>query len=193
MNVVLGSATKMDTTIIVSELIADTPTASPSSPSIRLTAFVQPTIHSTVSGIAREPTDIVPMSDMKFGFDTAVNIIPQRIATSAAIIWMDSFIHGRRFTMSSTAPIAAIISAPSIRPSTCVVKLTKSIIATTKPMNIASPPMRGMGWSCTRRPSRGTSIAPTRSAKPFTGGVMKYETIKATAKDKTTLSQTAIS
>ena len=48
-----GSATNIATTSIVSELIVDTPTASPSSPSIRLTAFVQPTIQRRVSGMGR--------------------------------------------------------------------------------------------------------------------------------------------
>ena len=114
MNVVFGSATKSETIIIVMELIADTPHASPSSPSMRLTAFVHPTIHSTVSGMASEPMGIVPISDMKLGFETAVKIMPQRIATSAAMICMDSFIHGRRLTMSSTAPITAMMSAPSL-------------------------------------------------------------------------------
>ena len=48
-----GSETNSDTISMVSELIADTPTASPSSPSIRLTALVQATIHSIVSGMER--------------------------------------------------------------------------------------------------------------------------------------------
>ena len=48
-----GSDTKRATTSMVRELMADTPTASPSSPSIRFTALVQPTIHSTVSGTVR--------------------------------------------------------------------------------------------------------------------------------------------
>ena len=190
--VVLGSATKTETMSIVTELIADTPTASPSSPSIRLTALVQPTIHSTVSGMASAPMGMVPISDLKFGFDTAVNMMPQRIATSAAMICIENFIHGLRLTISSTAPMTAIISAPSRRPITCVVKLTNSSADMTKPINIATPPMRGIGWSCTRRPSLGTSIAPTFSAKPFTGGVIKNEMIIATAKDRSTLSHTAI-
>ena len=53
MTATLGSATNIATTSIVSELMVDTPTASPSSPSIRLTAFVQPTIHSRVKGTGR--------------------------------------------------------------------------------------------------------------------------------------------
>ena len=53
-----GSETNSDTMSIVIELIADTPTASPSSPSIRLTAFVQPTIHSIVSGMESQPISI---------------------------------------------------------------------------------------------------------------------------------------
>ena len=39
-------------------------------------------------------------------------------------------------------------------------------------MKMARPPMRGMGWSCIRRLSLGTSTAPTFMAKVFTMGVM---------------------
>ena len=40
-------------------LIVETPQARPSSPSIRLTAFVMPTIHSTVMGIASQPLSLI--------------------------------------------------------------------------------------------------------------------------------------
>ena len=49
----LGSATISATISIVTELMALTPQARPSSPSMRLTALVTPTIHSTVTGMLR--------------------------------------------------------------------------------------------------------------------------------------------
>ena len=48
-----------------------------------------------------------------------------------------------------------------------------------KPMKIARPPMRGMGWSCIRRLSLGTSTAPYFTASTFTRGVATQETIAA--------------
>ena len=80
---------------------------------------------------------------------------------------------GRRFTMSSTAPITAMITAPTSRPITWVDMFTNSSRLITKPRKMAMPPIRGMGWSWTRRSSLGTSMAPTRLAKSFTGGVIR--------------------
>ena len=51
----LESETSIDTTSIVSDAMAETPQASPSSPSMRLTEFVQPTIHSIVTGTESMP------------------------------------------------------------------------------------------------------------------------------------------
>ncbi len=48
------SETSSAMTSIDTALIVDTPQASPSSPSMRLTAFVMPTIHSTVTGMASQ-------------------------------------------------------------------------------------------------------------------------------------------
>ena len=50
-----GSATKMAIASMVSALMELTPIASPSSPSIRFTAFVSPTIQITVMGIDSHP------------------------------------------------------------------------------------------------------------------------------------------
>lgn len=55
MSATFGSDTSSATTRMVTQLMVDTPTARPSSPSIRLTEFVMPTIHSTVSGMASHP------------------------------------------------------------------------------------------------------------------------------------------
>ena len=48
-----GMPSSMATRKIVSAAMEDTPAASPSSPSMRLTVFVSPTIQKIVAGIAR--------------------------------------------------------------------------------------------------------------------------------------------
>ena len=103
----------------------------------------------------------------------ASNTRPERMATMAASSWAASLAQGLRLTMSSTAPIIAMITAPTRRPMTWVDMFTKSSRLITKPRKMANPPMRGMGWSWTLLPSLGTSIAPTFSANSFTGGVMR--------------------
>jgi len=55
MSAVWPSETKSAITSIVTALMVETPLARPSSPSIRLTAFVMPTIHSTVIGMDAQP------------------------------------------------------------------------------------------------------------------------------------------
>ena len=51
------SETRMAMTSIVIALMVETPLARPSSPSMRFTAFVTPTIHSTVTGYFNQPSD----------------------------------------------------------------------------------------------------------------------------------------
>ena len=75
--------------------------------------------------------------------------------------------------------VTAMITAPSSMPMTGVDMFTNSSTDSTKPMKMARPPIRGMGWSWTRRPSFGTSMAPTCSAKRLTGGVIRKATRKA--------------
>lgn len=47
-----------------------------------------------------------------------------------------------------------------------------------KPKKMASPPIRGIGWSCILRPSFGISTAPTRKASDFTTGVAIRDTTR---------------
>ena len=51
-----GSATVRAMTSMVMELMVDTPQASPSSPSMRLTALVMPTIQITEMGMDSQPS-----------------------------------------------------------------------------------------------------------------------------------------
>ena len=61
-----------------------------------------------------------------------------------------------------------------------------------KPRKMARPPMRGMGWSCTRRASPGTSTAPTITASRLTIGVSAKLTTNAKRIASMTLIQTAV-
>ena len=117
---------------------------------------------------------------------------PQRITTSAATICTLSFTHALRFTMSSTAPIPTMMVAPMSMPMILVSISEKMRMEARKPMNIASPPMRGMGWLCTRRSSLGTSIAPIVSANFFTCGVITSEITNDRAAASTIFSHMAM-
>ena len=136
---------------------------------------------------------MVVCSENAFGFDIASKTMPQRIATTAATICPASLTHALRLTISSIAPMTTIISAPSRMPSTGVDTSTNMSSDSTKPMKMASPPMRGIGWSCTRRSSFGISIAPTFSAKRLTGGVIMNDTAAANAIASSSLSHSDIS
>ena len=65
-----GSATRSATTRIVMQLIVLTPTARPSSPSMRFTLFVMPTIQRIVIGIASQPSSTLSVWLNTFGFIT---------------------------------------------------------------------------------------------------------------------------
>ena len=64
-----------------------------------------------------------------------------------------------------------MITAPSSMPRYCLDRGRKTSTLSRKPKKMARPPMRGMGWLCIRRPSLGTSTAPTRKARERTTGV----------------------
>ena len=83
MSATFGSDTSSATTRMVTQLMVDTPTARPSSPSIRLTEFVMPTIHSTVSGMASHPRTMASWLLNTFGFDTTLMTTPCSTAMTA--------------------------------------------------------------------------------------------------------------
>ena len=66
---ILTSATISAITISDAVEMADTPTASPSSPSMKLTAFVIATIQMIVIGTESQPRFTYVMSENTFGFD----------------------------------------------------------------------------------------------------------------------------
>ena len=167
----LPSLTSSATTNMVVEAMVLTPTARPSSPSIRLTLLVMPTIHSMVTGTASQPRISNSLSEKILGLLKNSMTTPWATAIIAAAIWTSSFIHARRLTTSSIAPQATISTAPSRMPRTWRVISTKSTTLKRKPRNMARPPMRGIGWSWTRRLPSGTSMAPIFCAKALTTGV----------------------
>ena len=84
-------------------------------------------------------------------------------------------------------PSTTIITAPSSIPFRSVSSGTISSMAATNPKKMASPPIRGMGWSCIRRPSLGTSTAPTFTDSAFTSGVEAKDTAAASASASSTV------
>ena len=186
-----ASETSMETTSIDSEAIADTPQARPSSPSIRLTEFVTPTIQSIVTGTARMPTVMACSPVMSRGFETTFMMTPDSTAMTAATICTQNFSHALRFITSSMAPTTTMSIAPSRMPRTCGVMLAKSRTESRKPRKMASPPMRGIGWLWICLFLSGTSIAPTCFAKERTTGVATKDITKATARANIMFFQTA--
>ncbi len=81
--------------------------------------------------------------------------------------------------MSSSTPSTTMITAPSSIPFFSAFSGTNTSTAARKPKKMASPPMRGMGWSCIRRPSLGTSTAPNFTDSTFTTGVAAQDTTAA--------------
>ena len=69
-----------------------------------------------------------------------------------------------------------MMTAPQQHPPHLGVQVQKEQDAEQEAQEDGQSAMRGMGWSCMRRPSLGTSTAPTRKARERTTGVV----IKAT-------------
>mgnify|MGYP006932164795 CR=1 FL=1 len=111
---------------------------------------------------------------------------------TAARIWIRNFVHARSETMSSITPVMTMMIDPMRMPRTSCVMSANRSVETMKPRKMARPPMRGMGWSCTRRASPGTSTAPTFTASRLTNGVRAMLTTKATRIASMTLIQTAV-
>ena len=79
-------------------------------------------------------------------------------------------------------PRMTMTTAPSSMPRSWVVRGRKSSTLRMKPKKMASPPILGMGWSCIRRLSRGTSTAPILKARERTTGVAIRATTAATSR-----------
>ena len=85
-----------------------------------------------------------------------------------------------------------MITAPSSIPRRGASRGTKIRALRIKPKKMASPPIRGMGWLCIRRLSRGISTAPTRKARVRTTGVVIKATMAAVSRAAATAPMTEI-
>ena len=113
------------------------------------------------------------------GLDSTSMRLPAMTAIRAAATCTKNFGLAGRAYLSSSMPSTTIITAPSNIPCFSVFNGTNSRMAVIKPKKIASPPIRGMGWSCILRPSLGTSTAPTFTDSAFTNGVAARDTAAA--------------
>ena len=110
------SDTKSAMTSIEMALMVETPQARPSSPSMRLTAFVMPTIHKTVMGTASQPRSQYGLSAKTLGFESVWMTTPWNTATSAAKICTQNLKYARSGDISSTTPKTTIMDAPNKMP-----------------------------------------------------------------------------
>src|SRR5581483_6462493 len=166
-----------------------TPAASPSRPSIRLTALAISATQITVSsgdrsgerttkpakGILKN-SSVTPSSDRR---------LPEKT-------WPASLAGGDTSRRSSRAPTANIVVAPISSPSGSEVprktgrnrgRTEATAMAARKPPYIAAPPRVGVGRSWTRRGS-GDTTAPRRMATRRTVGVRAQVTRAATARTR---------
>ena len=88
--------------------------------------------------------------------------------------------------MSSKMPSTTMMTAPSSIPCLGWSRGMSSSTLMINPRKIARPPIRGIGWSCIRRPSRGTSMAPTLTDSAFTSGVVAKDTTPASTSASST-------
>ena len=160
------------TASMVTAAIDDTPTARPSSPSIRLTALVMPTIQRMVTGMANTPRWKKGASENGFKLvNSRICSPPTHTGMAAAMICTANLSFAPSASTSSKMPSATMIVAPSSTHSMVWSSRPNTRIEHRKPPKIARPPSRGMGCLCIRRLSLGTSIAPIFWAKRLTGGV----------------------
>src|ERR1019366_6575949 len=176
--------------------MVQTPAASPSTPSEKLTTFINPTSQITV----KTPPVLGNVSAPTNGSVTSVTTAPPSTAITAAAIWPRSLYCGRRSRASSIAPIRAIRHAPASRAQVWTVSPVLGLAptvrgspivpgiqiaaATTTPARIARPPSNGVARSASPR-SLGIAIAPTRRASRAARGVSTVATTIATTNANT--------
>jgi hypothetical protein len=178
-------------------MIAATPPARPSRPSIRLMAFVTPTIHSTAATGPTQPTSQVP----PHGRLTASTVHPTCTSSTAARHSSPNFFHPAMSTKSSTTPVtntsptATGNASASVRPMVgkrCshTARHPASVANPTPPIT-ATPPMRGIGLTCTFR-SPGTSSTCSACANRIIGPVRMFVINPATRAAKSPQSPSRI-
>src|SRR5437764_15128413 len=167
--------------------MATMPAASPSRPSMKLTAFAMTATHTTVtSGCKSRDSDSTPVNgNRKKNIDT-----PSRYSTDPASTWPDSLAGAEISRTSSPRPTAKMIVAAittangaddpsntSLKSGSC----DATAIATRKATNMAAPPTVGSGVVCTRRsPGITTRLRTTTTLR--TTNVSNQVPTSATAK-----------
>ena len=155
-----SEASRAMTNMVVAEM-AETPLARPSSPSMRFTELVMATIQRIVKGTDSPPSTQYRLSEKILGLEKARIVTPWVAGIAAATICTTNFSMAGKAMMSSTTPSTTLMTAPSRMLFISEVMGTNNKMLTMKPMKIARPPRRGIGTLCIRRPSLGTSMAPT--------------------------------
>ena len=151
----------------VTPAMPQTPAASPSSPSRKLTMFITATIQMTVKG---PPTQAGRSTTPRNGKVKWSTHTPKTTGIEAASTCPPSFSHQASPRKSSIAPTAVATAQPISTPRTGRVRSRNASDGTMIPKNIAIPPSRGIGIRWMRR-SSGWSTAPKRLAIPATAGV----------------------
>src|SRR5262245_6231723 len=144
-----------------------TPAASPSIPSRKLTMFMTATMKSIESGT---PSHAGTSSTPRNGNVTWSIHTPNMHGIEAATNWPMSFTDGDRPRKSSTAPTTVATAAPRRTPLLSSERSRNASDGTRMPRKIARPPRRGIGRRLSRRAS-GRSTAPSMRAIPPTAGV----------------------
>lgn len=148
------------------------PGASPLAPSMKLTALLKVTIHSTVPS----PPTMGPSGRITPGASGRASMRPTKTAkTAASRTSTASLALAPKSAMSSRAPNtptpAASSSSPPIRPSIGEApgpdSQANSSSPTATPAMIPTPPLVGVGRRCRPR-ARGASTGPIRATRPAT-------------------------
>src|SRR3954452_8986507 len=154
--------------------IAQTPAASASTPSEKLTTFMTATSPISVSGPPSSPRSTWPRNG-KVKLSTRT---PARTQIRAAAACPSSLTPGERSLRSSTMPTTVMSAAAPRMPRTSALEGRKSAPAASTPARMARPPSSGVR-SCARPRSWRRSTAPMRVASRPTNGVMAAVSARA--------------
>ena len=164
------------------------PAAKPSRPSTKLIALMSRTVKNAVSRVLCNwsRTTVVPPPK---GMKSSVQVRPSPLIKVAAKSWPKSFTMALSSTKSSTTPTstsaraaqstAFISGVTGIKPRVKAGSWAARNIAAAKPVNMATPPMRGVGCVWASR-SRISATRPVRTKKERTTPVVRYVNAAAT-------------
>ena len=187
-----GRSSERAITAIVPAEIAQTPAASPSTPSIRLITLITATMPTIVSRWPRWTWPITARSTISTerrlteptnGRVKEATLTPLSAGIAAATVCPISLNSAGRSKTSSTMPTIVITIAPASSAWVCWAQGRKSTVAAATPTKIARPPSFGIGLVCRLR-SFGWSIAPIRHATRSATGTRSQARSAATPNAK---------